>query len=155
MSRTAPLLIVLLLGLQGCAVQRPVDLADLDSEWGRSPSWTLQARLHSALYRCELLVLNGNNARLAGEQARLPGFRQQLSDCQTTASTVASEATRQLPAGQDRALRNAQKVYMTTWRDYLAGLTIDHSADLQRKQSYLRARSALLETATQEQRHHP
>lgn len=155
MSRIAPLLIVLLLGLQGCAVQRPVDLADLDSEWGRSPSWTLQARLHSALYRCELLVLNGNNARLAGEQARLPGFRQQLSDCQTTASTVASEATRQLPAGQDRALRNAQKVYMTTWRDYLAGLTIDHPADLQRKQSYLRARSALLETATQEQRHHP
>lgn len=152
MSRTAPLLIVLLLGLQGCAVQRPVDQ---DSEWGRSPSWTLQARLHSALYRCELLVLNGNNARLAGEQARLPGFHQQLSDCQATASTVASEATRQLPTGQDRALRNAQKVYMTTWRDYLAGLTIDHPADLQRKQSYLRARSALLETATQEQRHQP
>lgn len=155
MSRTAPLLIVLLLGLQGCAVQRPVDLADQYGEWGRSPSWTLQARLHSALYHCELLVLNGNNARLAGEQARLPGFRQQLSDCQTTAITVASEATHQLPTGQDRALRNAQKVYLTTWRDYLAGLTIDHPADLQRKLSYLRARSALLETATQEQRHQP
>ncbi|QDD91527.1 hypothetical protein [Pseudomonas oryzihabitans] len=155
MRRIAPLLTALLLGLQGCAGQRPVDLADQGSEWGRSPSWTLQARLHSALYRCELLVLNGNNARLAGEQARLPVFRQQLSDCQTTATTVASEATRQLPTGQDRALRNAQKVYMTTWRDYLAGLTIDHPADLQRKQSYLRARSALLETATQEQRHHP
>ncbi|KTT64042.1 hypothetical protein NS383_17415 [Pseudomonas oryzihabitans] len=155
MIRTAPLLIVLLLGLQGCALQRPVDLVDQDGEWGRSPSWTLQARLHSALYRCELLVLNGNNARLAGEQVRLPGFRQQLSDCQTTATAVASEATRQLPTGQDRALRNAQKVYLTTWRDYLAGLTIDHPADLQRKQSYLRARSALLETATQEQRHQP
>ena len=155
MSRTAPLLIILLLGLQGCAVQRTVGMGDQGNEWGRSPSWTLQARLHSALYRCELLVLNGNNARLAGEQVRLPGFRQQLSDCQATATSVASEATRQLPAGQDRALRNAQKVYMTTWRDYLAGLTIDHPADLQRKQSYLRARSALLETATQEQRHHP
>lgn len=147
--------LVLLIGLQGCAVQRPVDLADQGGEWGRSPSWTLQARLHSALYRCELLVLNGNNARLAGEQARLPGFRQQLSDCQTAANAVASEATRQLPTGQDRALRNAQKVYLTTWRDYLTGLTIDHPADLQRKQSYLGARSALLETATKDSGQQP
>lgn len=155
MRRIAPLLTVLLLGLQGCAGQRPVDLADQGDEWGRSPSWTLQARLHSALYRCELLVLNGNNARLAGEQARLPDLRQQLSDCQTAATAAASEATRQLPAGQDRELRNAQKVYLTTWRDYLAGLTIDHPADLQRKQPYLRARSALLETATKKQGQQP
>jgi len=149
MRRTAPLLIVLLLGLQGCAGQRPVDLADQGGEWGRSPSWTLQARLHSALYGCELLVLNGNNARLAGEQARVPGFRQQLSDCQTAATAAASAATRQLPPGQDRVLRNAQKVYLTAWSDYLAGLTIDHPADLGRKESYLRARSALLEAAMQ------
>lgn len=148
MRRIAPLLTVLLLGLQGCAGQRPVDLADQGGEWGRSPSWTLQARLHGALYGCELLVLNGNNARLAGEQARLPGFRQQLSDCQTAAATVAAEATRQLPAGQDRVLRNAQKVYLTTWRDYLAALTIEHPADLQRKEAYLQARSALLTEAS-------
>lgn len=148
LRRVAPLLIVLLLGLQGCAGQRPIDLANENSEWRRSPSWTLQARLHSALYGCELLVLNGNNARLAGEQARLPGFRQQLSNCQTAAATVAAEATRQLPAGQDRVLRNVQKVYLTTWRDYLMTLTIEHPADLQRKAAYLQARSALLTAAS-------
>lgn len=67
MNRSASLLIVLLLGLQGCAVQRSADPAAQGGELGRSPSWTLQARLHSALYGCELLVLDGNNARLAGE----------------------------------------------------------------------------------------
>ncbi len=150
MRQIAPLLIVLLLGLQGCAGQRPVDLADQGAEWGRSPSWLLQARLHSALYACELLVLNGNNARLAGERARLPGFRQQLGDCQATAIKEAHEATGQLPAGQDRLLRNAQKVYLATWQAYLASLTLEHPADLQQKESYLRARTALLEAAVKE-----
>lgn len=148
MNRSASLLIVLLLGLQGCAVQRPVDLADQGGEWGRSPSWTLQARLHSALYGCELLVLNGNNARLAGEQGRLPAFHQQLDACQAQALTTATSAMGQLPAGQAPDLRNAQQLYLTAWRDYLGSLSIDHPADLQRKQSYLGARAALLETAT-------
>lgn len=153
MRRTAPLLIILLLGLQGCAGQRPVDLADQGSEWGRSPSWILQARLHSALYGCELLVLNGNNARLAGEQARLPGFRRQLSDCQATALNTAREATGQLPVGQDRLLRNAQKAYLATWQAYLGSLTIEHPADLRRKESYLKARTLLLEEAAKETGH--
>lgn len=148
MNQTAPLLIVLLLGLQGCAVQRPVDPAAQDGEWGRSPSWTLQARLHSALYGCELLVLDGNNARLAGEQERLPAFHQQLDACQAQALATAASATGQLPAGQDRDLGNAQQLYLAAWRDYLDSLSIDHPADLQRKGSYLRARAALLETAT-------
>jgi hypothetical protein len=142
------LLIALLLTLGGCAVQRPVDLADQGGERGRSPSWTLQARLHSALYGCELLVLNGNNARLAGEQGRLPAFHQQLDACQAQALTTAASATGQLPAGQDADLRNAQQLYLVAWRDYLGSLSIEHPADLQRKQSYLEARAALLETAT-------
>jgi len=148
MRRTAPLLIVLLLGLQGCAGQRPVGLADRGGEWGRSPSWLLQARLHSALYGCELLVLNGNNARLAGEEARLPGFRQQLSDCQVNANGTEREAVEKLPQGQDRVLRNAQKRYLLTWQTYLDSLTIEHPADLQLKQAYQAARAQLLETAT-------
>lgn len=153
MRRIAPLLIVLLLELQGCAGQRPVYLADQGAEWGRSPSWLLQARLHSALYACELLVLNGNNARLAGERARLPGFRQQLGDCQATAIKEAREATGQLPAGQDRLLRNAQKVYLATWQAYLGSLTLEHPADLQRKESYLKARALLLEAAVKQTGH--
>ena len=60
MRRTAPLRIVLLLGLQGCAVQQPAQPAGAAIDLDRSPSWTLQARLHSALYGCELLVLHGN-----------------------------------------------------------------------------------------------
>lgn len=148
MRRTAPLLIVLLLGLQGCAVQQPAQPAGAAIDLDRSPSWTLQARLHSALYGCELLVLHGNNARLAGEQRRLADFRRRLSSCQTQAIAEAKSATDRLPAGQDRLLRNAQKAYLVAWQRYLAGLTIDHPADLQQKQSYLEARSALLEVAS-------
>lgn len=148
MRRTASLLIVLLLGLQGCALQQPTQPAGAAIDLDRSPSWTLQARLHSALYGCELLVLHGNNARLAGEQGRLADFRQRLNSCQTQAVAEAKSATDRLPTGQDRLLRNAQKAYLATWQRYLGGLTIDHPADLQQKQSYLKARSALLEVAS-------
>lgn len=147
MSRTAPLLIVLL-GLQGCAVQQSAQPAGAGIDLNRSPSWTLQARLHSALYGCELLVLHGNNARLAGEQGRLADFRQRLSSCQAQAADEEKSAAGQLPTGQDRLLRNAQKAYLAAWQGYLAGLTIDHPADSQQKQSYLKARSALLDVAT-------
>lgn len=150
MRRTALLLLPLLLGLSGCSVRQSVPQPSPPAEFGRSPSWLLQARLHSALYTCELLVLNGNNARLAGERARLPGFRRQLGDCQATAIKEAHEATGQLPAGQDRLLRNAQKVYLATWQAYLVSLTLEHPADLQQKESYLRARTALLEAAVKE-----
>ncbi|MDQ7912892.1 hypothetical protein RCF34_07175 [Pseudomonas sp. 102515] len=149
MRRTAPLLIVLLLGLQGCAVQQPAQPAGAGIDLSRSPSWTLQARLHSALYGCELLVLHGNNARLAGEQGRLADFRRRLSRCQIQAADEETHAAGQLPAGQDRLLRNAQKAYLAAWQSYLAGLTIDRPADLQQKQSYLEARSALLDVATE------
>ncbi|MBB2897126.1 hypothetical protein [Pseudomonas sp. AS2.8] len=144
-----PLLLALLLILGGCAVQQPAQPAGAGIDLDRSPSWTLQARLHSALYGCELLVLHGNNARLAGEQGRLADFRQRLSGCQTQATAEEKQATGQLPAGQDRLLRNAQKVYLAAWQRYLGGLTIDHPADLQQKQSYLNARSALLDVATE------
>ncbi|MXS20250.1 hypothetical protein [Pseudomonas oryzihabitans] len=147
MSRTAPLLIVLL-GLQGCAVQQSAQPAGAGIDLNRSPSWTLQARLHSALYGCELLVLHGNNARLVGEQGRLADFRQRLSSCQAQAADEEKSAAGQLPTGQDRLLRNAQKAYLAAWQGYLAGLTIDHPADSQQKQSYLKARSALLDVAT-------
>lgn len=150
MRRTAPLLIVLLLGLQGCAVQQPTQPAGAGIDLNRSPSWTLQARLHSALYGCELLVLHGNNARLAGEQERLADFRQRLSRCQAEADAQEEKATGELPAGQDRLLHNAQKAYLAAWQTYLATLTIDHPADLQCKQSYLKARSMLLDVATKE-----
>lgn len=150
MRRPTLLPLLLLLGLSGCVMQQPVPPLTASAEFGRSPSWLLQARLHSALYACELLVLNGNNARLAGERARLPGFRRQLGDCQATAIKEAREATGQLPAGQDRLLRNAQKVYLATWQAYLASLTLEHPADLQQKESYLRARTALLEAAAKE-----
>ncbi|WP_158893422.1 MULTISPECIES: hypothetical protein [unclassified Pseudomonas] len=144
-----PLLLALLLTLVGCAVQQPVTPAGAAIDLDRSPSWTLQARLHSALYGCELLVLHGNNARLAGEEGRLADFRQRLSSCQARAAAEEKSATDQLPAGQDRRLRNAQKAYLAAWQGYLAGLTIDHPADLQQKQSYLKARSALLDVATE------
>ncbi|MDR6177255.1 hypothetical protein QE393_000515 [Pseudomonas sp. SORGH_AS 211] len=144
-----PLLLVLLLTLCGCAVQQPAQPTGTGVDLNRSPSWTLQARLHSALYGCELLVLHGNNARLAGEQARLADFRQRLSSCQTQAADEEKHATGQLPTGQDRLLRNAQKAYLAAWQGYLAGLTIDHPADLQQKQSYLKARSALLDVAAE------
>ncbi|OYT84098.1 MAG: hypothetical protein CFE50_10000 [Pseudomonas sp. PGPPP4] len=143
-----PLLLALLLTLSGCAVQQPAQPAGAAIDLDRSPSWTLQARLHSALYGCELLVLHGNNARLAGEQGRLADFRQQLSSCQTQATAEEKQAMGQLPTGQDRLLRNAQKAYLAAWQRYLAELTIDHPADLQQKQSYLKARSALLEVAS-------
>ncbi|WP_145249693.1 hypothetical protein [Pseudomonas oryzihabitans] len=143
-----PLLLALLLTLGGCAVQQPAQPAGAAIDLDRSPSWTLQARLHSALYGCELLVLHGNNARLAGEQGRLADFRQRLNSCQTQAAAEEKQATGQLPTGQDRLLRNAQKAYLIAWQRYLAGLTIDHPADLQQKQSYLEARSALLEVAS-------
>lgn len=147
--RLSPLLLlVLLLTLGGCAVQRPAQSASAGVDLNRSPSWTLQARLHSALYGCELLVLHGNNARLAGEQGRLADFRRRLSGCQTQAVSEGQHAANALPAGQDRLLRNAQKAYLAAWQSYLAGLTIDHPADLQQKQSYLKARSALLDVAT-------
>ncbi len=148
MRLSPSLLLVLLLILGGCAVQRPAQPAGAGIDLNRSPSWTLQARLHSALYGCELLVLHGNNARLAGEQGRLADFRQRLSSCQTQAAAEEKSATDQLPAGQDRRLRNAQKAYLAIWQGYLAGLTIDHPADSQQKQSYLKARSALLDVAT-------
>lgn len=144
-----PLLLALLLILGGCAVQQPAQPAGAGIDLSRSPSWTLQARLHSALYGCELLVLHGNNARLAGDQGRLADFRQRLSGCQTQAAAEEKQAADQLPAGQDRLLRNAQKAYLAAWQRYLARLTIDHPADLQQKQSYLKARSALLEMATE------
>ncbi|KUM41887.1 hypothetical protein [Pseudomonas sp. EpS/L25] len=154
MRRSALLPLLLLLGLSGCAVRQPVSPPPATAaEFGRSSSWLLQARLHSALYGCELLVLNGNNARLAGEQERLPGFRRQLGDCQGAAATAAREATHRLPSGQDRLLRNAQKTYLATWQAYLASLNIEHPADLQRKESYLRARAALLEAAAKESEH--
>ncbi|WP_186381141.1 hypothetical protein [Pseudomonas oryzihabitans] len=107
-----PLLLALLLTLGGCAVQPPAQPAGAAVDLDRSPSWTLQARLHSALYGCELLVLHGNNARLAGEQRRLADFRRRLSSCQTQAIAEAKSATDRLPAGQDRLLRNAQKAYL-------------------------------------------
>lgn len=150
MHRYPALLLALLLTLGGCAVQQPANPADAGTELSRSPSWTLQARLHSALYGCELLVLHGNNARLAGEQERLLDFRQRLSRCQAEADAQEEKATGELPAGQDRLLRNAQKAYLAAWQTYLATLTIDHPADLQRKQSYLKARSMLLDVATKE-----
>ena len=149
MSLYPPLLLALLLILGGCAVQQPAQPAGAGIDLNRSPSWTLQARLHSALYDCELLVLHGNNARLAGEQGRLVDFRQRLSSCQTQAVAEEQQVTGQLPAGQDRLLRNAQKAYLAAWQRYLAGLTIDHPADLQQKQSYLNSRSALLDVATE------
>jgi len=150
MRRFPALLFALLLTLGGCAVQQPAQPAGAGIDLSRSPSWTLQARLHSALYGCELLVLHGNNARLAGEQARLADFRQRLSRCQTQAAVDADAAIRQLPAVQNRLLRNAQKAYLAVWQSYLVGLSIDHPADLQQKQSYLKARSALLDVATKE-----
>lgn len=130
-------------------MQQPARPTGTGVDLNRSPSWTLQARLHSALYGCELLVLHGNNARLADEQARVADFRQRLSSCQMQAAAEESHATGQLPAGQDRLLRNAQKAYLAAWQRYLAGLTIDHPADLQQKQSYLKARSALRDVATE------
>lgn len=153
MRRPTLLPLLLLLGLSGCATQLPTPSTTEGGEFGRSPSWLLQARLHSALYACELLVLNGNNARLAGERARLPGFGRQLGDCQATAIREAREATGELPAGQDRLLRNAQKAYLATWQSYLTSLTLEHPADLQRKESYLKARTALLEAAAKETGH--
>jgi hypothetical protein len=150
-----PLLLALLLTLGGCAVQQPVQPAGAAIDLDRSPSWTLQARLHSALYGCELLVLHGNNARLAGEQERLVDFRHRLSGCQTQAVAAEKSAASLLPATQDRLLRNAQKTYLAAWQRYLAGLSVDHPADLRQKQSYLKARSALLELAMKETKRRP
>ena len=144
------LLLALLLTLGGCAVQRPAQPAGAAIDLDRSPSWTLQARLHSALYGCELLVLHGNNARLAGEQGRLADFRQRLGRCQAEAVAEEKQAASQLPPGQDRLLRNAQKAYLVIWQTYLGTLSVDHPADLQRKRSYLEARSTLLDVATRE-----
>lgn len=116
MRLSPSLLLVLLLTLGGCAVQRPTQPASAGVDLNRSPSWTLPARLHSALYGCELLVLHGNNARLAGEEGRLADFRRRMSGCQTQAVSEGQQAASALPAGQDRRLRNAQKAYLAIWQ---------------------------------------
>ncbi len=143
-----PLLLVLLLILGGCAVQQPAQPAGAGIDLSRSPSWTLQARLHSALYGCELLVLHGNNARLAGEQGRLADFRQRLSSCQTRAAAEEKSATDQLPAARIDCCAMRRRPIWPPGRA-IWPLTIDHPADLQQKQSYLKARSALLDVATE------